>query len=202
MKLESKCSIRCLVCGHRIRTNKDLTYNWQDPINMNTNRNVYMVHIIRRHCQKEHPHTPVWNAVAETKFNKESKHSPIDQFIHHAMRAGGFNGYVPKDQSQVEFKLAFISRVFNAMRWVQWHVMSPKRLKELGIDKSSGTANDILNQMLAVGVERISSKTFLQSAETSTLEQLFNTLMLFFFEMGRFKTCTVFGRQDLSLPSK
>ena len=50
----------------------------------------------------------------------------------------------------------------------------------------------ILKKLLEVGQARVMSNAFLELAKTRTLEQLFNILMLYFYELGRYKTCLMF----------
>lgn len=50
-----------------------------------------------------------------------------------------------------------------------------------------------MNKALESGNARIWSESFIDSMTTHTLVQLFNKLMLFFFEMGRYKTCSIFA---------
>lgn len=195
MKLESKHSIGCFVCGCRIWANKELSYEPKEPISMNNRHNIYMVHKIRRHYERAHPKTPLWNAVPESRFSGEHELPAIEYFLHQALRAGGPYGHVPKEATQFEFALAFSVRMNNAIRWVQWHPMAAKRLQQLGAPKAMcNDAIGILNKLLEVGQARIQSKAFFESAATHTLEQLFNILMLYFYELGRYKSCRLLSQ--------
>ena len=193
MKLQSKHSIACFVCGCRIWANKELSYDPKEPISMNSKHNIYMIHKIRRHYTRAHPETPLWNAVPESKFNRENGLPAIEYLIHQALRAGGAHGHVPKEATQFEFSLAFNVRMNNAIRWVQWHPMVAKRLQQLGAEKTMcDDTIGILKKLLEVGQARVMSNAFLELAKTRTLEQLFNILMLYFYELGRYKACLMF----------
>ena len=48
-------SIQCLVCKKQIRSTKDISYNWNATLNQRSTAEIYLVTMIRRHCQKEHP---------------------------------------------------------------------------------------------------------------------------------------------------
>ena len=197
LKIQSRHSITCLVCGKPIRVNKPLSYEWQGNISMNNSRDIYMVHTLRKHYQRQHPLIPIWNAVPESKFKDGSILPPLEYLIHQAMRAGGSNSYIPKEKTQKEFLVAFSSRMSRAISWIEWNPMVLRRLTQLGVEKTAcETASDRLRTLLEVGSATINSTAFMDNAKNYTLEQLFNILMLYFSEMGRYKKCEVFGPQQ------
>jgi len=194
MSEETKWSIKCCVCNKRIRTNKKLSYNLTEPISQDTNEGRYLVSILRRHSAKEHPSTPVWNSVPEKRFTTDSKTPRLEFLIHQALRAGGgAGGFVPAELKQTDFLVSFIVRISNSITWFRWNKMAPKRIARLGEELSLGnSAEEHLRMTLKIVYGIIESKQFVDAMSTHSLEQLFNLLMLFFYEMGRYKRCPVF----------
>ena len=187
-------SMNCFVCNHLILANKNITYDWKKGVSQDGNSGKYLVNIIRRHCQREHPETWLWNAVPETRFQVENGIPAIDYLLHQAMRAGGAFGFVPIVLSQSDFMVAFVERMASSKSWLRWHhTMVAKRLNRLGEAKTiCAVASDTLDTLTERGKAKILSNSFCKSLQEHTLEQLFNKLMLFFYEIGRYKKCRVF----------
>jgi hypothetical protein len=80
--------------------------------------------------------------------------------------------------------------------------MAVQRLKNLGQNELRlgqgrslrSEAMSRLETLKSNGIHRIKSDEFDTSMKDNTLEQLFNKLMLFFWEMKRCETCPIFGK--------
>ena len=191
---QSKWSLVCSACNERIRAKKVVTYDICKPVTQVGTTGKYIVRLIRRHIEMRHPDTWVWNVLPEIRVRDGDGISPAEHFLHQALKAGGANGYVPKSLARPEFYCAFSVRIGNALSWIRWSRMMNKRLNNLQqIDQLRENSARRIETILEHGLARITSSDFGNALENNTLNQMYNKLMLFFSQMGRYRECTVFG---------
>ena len=187
--------IECVMCKQQIRSNKPLSYDWKKTIIQDTNLGKYLVNIVRRHCRRDHPSALLWNAVPETRYTGNSRIDQVEYLIHHAMRAGGSSGDIPEKKKQQDFANVFSMRIGQSLSWLRWNKMAERRMNRFGEINALRTAiGEKIDSLHEIGLARIWSKPiwskpFIDALASHSLEQMFNTLMLFFFEMGRYKSC-------------
>jgi len=174
-----------------------LVYDWKKPLNQREKDGRFIVRIIRKHCEKEHPHTRLWNTVSETKTSVAERIEPVDHLVHQALRAGGSTGVIPSECTSFEFQNGFVMRMANAFSWLRWSRMTVKRLNALGEPSSLlKVARSRLDDVLQNCLAKIKSEGFQDTLGTFSLEQMFNELMLFFYEFGRYKSSPIFQTSD------
>lgn len=194
MTEESKWSVECFVCKQRIWSNKALSYDWKNIITQDSNAGKYLVNIIRRHCRREHPLTIIWNVIPEMRYREDLDMDPGEYLIHQAMRAGGSTGFVPTEPTQLNFAIALSMRIAQSIAWLRWNKMATKTVNRLGgMSALVKATEEKLNNLFEIALARIKSTLFIDSLASHTLEQMYNKLMLFFFETGRYQTCPIFS---------
>lgn len=192
----NKWSITCPVCNGSIRSKKQVSYDLHEPASQVETVGKYMVRLIRQHCEAVHPNTWVWNVVVPTRIKEDDGIEPFEHFLHQALKAGALHGYIPKALTAMEFCMAFGVRIGSALSWIRWSRMMNKRLNKLQrIDALREDATCRIRKISDIVIHRIMSENFASVLETHSLNQLFNKLMLFFCEMGRYRHCPIFGVQ-------
>jgi hypothetical protein len=86
-------------------------------------------------------------------------------------------------------------------RWLRWSRMTVTILNR--VTRHATIRQDAERELVAIrqnGFTKIQSKQFVNEMKIYTLDQLFNKLMLIFFEMGRYKKCHIFGQVNILYP--
>jgi len=197
---EYKWSITCPACNKAIRTKKLVNYDFCEPVSQAGTDGKYIVRLIRQHCEAMHPDTWVWNVVPPIRIRGGDGITAFEHFLHQALKAGGLNGYIPKNLTQNEFCCAFCMRIANSLSWIRLSRMMNKRLNKLQrIEALREDTTHRIKRLLDNGMARIMSSDFAKVLERHTLYQAFNKLMLFFCEMGRYRYCPIFGLEGNEL---
>lgn len=200
VKEKRKFGFQCLVCKKYISLTQDVNYDWRKPFGADTTSGRYLKRVCRRHCLNEHPKTPLWNVVynSETKYSAEMNDQPFSIFIHQAMKAGCIMGAVPVNSNRNEFTIAFKCRILSSICWIKWSQRAWDRLQQFvqDKDKQQQVRSDVileLEKVEKIGCKKINSDAFAEVAKNHSTESLFNELMLFFCDLGRYRKCQIFG---------
>lgn len=129
MSDERRFSAPCPVCDKRTWMNRELTFSLNNYPRQTTLDGKYLVTVLRRHCQDEHPRTPIWNVVPENRQKENTTESRIEYFIHKAMRAASINCYTSKSLTKLEFYAAFCTRMESILCWIRWSKMAKQKLR-------------------------------------------------------------------------
>ena len=201
---EQKFSFKCLICNEPVHANKAFQaapYDVHSPLLQRNNTERTVVRLIREHCKKEHNVTWLWNVVPETKSDDANPIAPVDLLIHSALRAGGAHGTIPLKLTALEFVKCFSSKIETAISWLRWSRTTVTILNR--VTRHASIRQDAERELVAIrrnGFTKIQSGQFVNEMKIYTLDQLFNKLMLIFFEMGRYKKCHIFGQVNILYP--
>ena len=89
-----KWYITCPVCNKAISMQKQVNYEFCEPVSQFMSDGQYILRPIRQHCKEMHPEMWVWNAVTPVRLTGGDGITAFEHFLHQALKAGGSHGYL------------------------------------------------------------------------------------------------------------
>jgi hypothetical protein len=194
----------CLVCKAQVTTRHQVEYKHDLKIKQCDAASRDMVKVGRRHCQKNHNDTWMWNLVPEcgaltmedpaTLYNE----APLDGLVHQALKTAATQTALPVTKDIVELILAFSDRMTYAKCWLRFCLKKNRILKnQKDHRKLRDRAVERIEEIHTAARTYMRTKEFQQSIDCHETVNVINLLQLFCVEVGRYRRCRVFLEPSL-----
>jgi hypothetical protein len=197
-------SFFCLVCKAQVSTRHQVKYNYDLKIKQCDAASRDMVKVGRRHCQKHHNDTWMWNLVPECgALTMEDPaimyhEAPLDGLVHQALKVAATQTALPITKEILELMLGFSDRMTYAKCWLKFCLKKNRILKhQKNHRKLRDRAVERIDEIQCAARKYMRTEEFQQAIDCHETGNVINFLQLFCVEVGRYRRCGVFLEPSL-----